>query len=48
MKASLLLCFAALGTGAFAQPGLTIYNGRFAVVRDTVPLELKAGENLVR
>jgi hypothetical protein len=48
MKAPLLFCFAALGTGAFAQPGLTIYNGRFAVVRDTVPLELKAGENLVR
>jgi hypothetical protein len=48
MKASLLFCFAALGTGAFAQPGLTIYNGRFAVVRDTVPLELKAGENVVR
>lgn len=31
-----------------AQPGLTIYNGHFAVVRDTVPLELKAGENVVR
>ncbi|MEI6712793.1 MAG: hypothetical protein WCO60_03515 [Verrucomicrobiota bacterium] len=38
-----------LGTGiASAQPGLTIYNGHFAVVRDTVPLELKAGENIVR
>ena len=48
MKASFLVCFAALGAGAFAQPGLTIYNGRFAVVRDTVPLELKAGENSVR
>jgi len=48
MRASLLFCLAALGPGAFAQPGLTIYNGRFAVVRDTVPLELKAGENLVR
>jgi hypothetical protein len=48
MRASFLVCFAALGIGAFAQPGLTIYNGRFAVVRDTVPLELKAGENSVR
>lgn len=37
-----------LGASAFAQPGLTIYNGRFAVVRDTVALELKAGENNVR
>lgn len=32
----------------FAQPGLTIYNGRFAVVRDVVPLDLKAGENNVK
>ncbi|MEI6872138.1 MAG: hypothetical protein WCL08_07640 [Verrucomicrobiota bacterium] len=31
-----------------AQPSLTIYNGRFAVVRDSVPLDLKAGENSVR
>jgi len=28
-----------------AQPALTIYNQNFAVVRDTVPLDLKAGEN---
>jgi len=48
MKASLLFCCAAFGASAFAQPGLTIYNGRFAVVRDSVPLELKAGENTVR
>lgn len=33
---------------AFAQPSLTIYNQNFAVVRDTVPLELKAGVNQVR
>ena len=31
-----------------AQPALTIYNQNFAVVRDTVPLELKAGVNDVR
>jgi hypothetical protein len=28
-----------------ADPSLTIYNQNFAVVRDTVPLDLKAGEN---
>jgi len=33
---------------AVAQPALTIYNQNFAVVRDTVPLDLKAGENSVR
>ena len=31
-----------------AQPGLTIYNGGFSVVRDTVALELKAGETNIR
>ena len=30
-----------------AQPALTIYNQNFAVVRERVPLDLKAGENLV-
>lgn len=30
---------------AFASPGLTIYNQNFAVVRDTIPLDLKAGVN---
>jgi hypothetical protein len=35
--------------GAFAsQPALTIYNQNFAVVRDTIPLDLKAGTNEVR
>lgn len=33
---------------ASAQPALTIYNQNFAVVRDTVPLDLKAGVNDVR
>jgi hypothetical protein len=32
---------------AFAEPALTIYNQNFAVVRDTVPLDLKAGANAV-
>jgi hypothetical protein len=39
------------GTVAFtagAQPALTIYNQNFAVVRDSVPLDLKAGVNEVR
>jgi hypothetical protein len=31
-----------------AQPALTIYNQNFAVVRDSVPLDLKAGVNEVR
>ena len=31
-----------------AEPALTIYNQNFAVVRDTVPLDLKAGLNDVR
>lgn len=37
-----------LAGAAMAQPGLTIYNGGFSVVRDTVALELKAGETNVR
>jgi hypothetical protein len=40
-----------LGAAAFAasaQPALTIYNQDFAVVRDTVPLDLKSGPNAVR
>ncbi|MEO6876201.1 MAG: hypothetical protein ABI222_15395 [Opitutaceae bacterium] len=32
---------------AFAQPSLTIYNQNFAVVRETVPLDLRAGVNSV-
>jgi hypothetical protein len=33
---------------ATAQPALTIYNQNFAVVRDTVPLDLHSGVNNVR
>lgn len=33
-----------LVAGVAAQPALTIYNQNFAVVRETVPLDLKAGE----
>ncbi len=40
---------AALSIQSFAtDPALTIYNKGFAVVRDTVPLDLKAGVNDVR
>lgn len=31
-----------------ASPGLTIYNQNFAVVRDTIPLDLQQGENEVK
>jgi hypothetical protein len=40
---------AALAVGGFAaEPALTIYNQNFAVVRDTVPLDLKQGVNEVQ
>jgi hypothetical protein len=37
------LILLAVPTALFAAPGLTIYNQNFAVVRDHIPLELKAG-----
>jgi hypothetical protein len=38
-----------LTTSALAiEPSLTLYNQRFAVIRETVPLELKSGVNQVR
>jgi hypothetical protein len=42
--ASLVFCLCALA----ADPALTIYNQNFAVVRDTVALELKQGANKVQ
>ncbi|HVS54463.1 MAG TPA: DUF4139 domain-containing protein [Opitutaceae bacterium] len=51
MKSLRLFSFAAASLagalGAAAQPALTIYNQNFAVVRERVPLDLKAGENAV-
>ena len=49
MKSKLVLFVigAAGALAACAQPSLTIYNQNFAVVRDTVPLDLKAGDNPV-
>ena len=46
--ASILSLGAAVTLVASAQPALTIYNQNFAVVRDTVPLDLKSGANAVR
>src|SRR5271169_2451219 len=43
-----ILFLGAATLSAFAQPALTIYNQNFAVVRDTVPLDLQAGANTVR
>ena len=43
-----LAALSALTLAAGAEPALTIYNQNFAVVRDTVPLDLKAGANAVR
>ena len=45
-KISLLAAFALASIALHAAPpALTIYNQGFAVVRDTVPLDLKAGVN---
>src|SRR5471032_1842945 len=43
----LILAGLALAANAGAQPALTIYNQNFAVVRERVPLDLKAGVNAV-
>ena len=40
-----VLILALLPASLIADPALTIYNQNFAVVRDTVPLDLKQGEN---
>ena len=54
LRMKTLLSAAALGVSAAlvsvasaAAPALTIYNQNFAVVRETVPLDLKAGVNAV-
>ena len=45
---ALLTTLSLLAASATAEPALTIYNQNFAVVRDTVPLNLKSGPNAVR
>lgn len=47
MKTLLVGWLALAGGVVSAQPALTIYNQGFAVVRERVPLELKAGESEV-
>ncbi len=44
----LALCTVCLASDQASQPSLTIYNQNFAVVRQDLPLDLKAGENSVR
>ena len=44
---TILILTGSLALAATAEPALTIYNQNFAVVRDTVPLDLKAGANPV-
>jgi len=46
---ALLLGLSAVTTlAALAQPSLTIYNQNFAIVREIIPLDLRAGVNEVR
>jgi hypothetical protein len=42
------LCAYVTSLGWGADPALTIYNQNFAVIRETLPLDLKAGNNTVR
>src|SRR5437867_3845385 len=46
--ATSLVCLALTPLLLASQPALTIYNQNFAVVRDTVPVDLKQGINYVR
>lgn len=47
LPTALTACLFAYAATA-AEPALTIYNQNFAVVRETIPLDLKAGVNQVR
>src|SRR5213596_3433822 len=46
--ATIVVCIALTPLLFASQPALTIYNQNFAVVRDTVPIDLKQGINNVR
>lgn len=48
MKTFVLLAAVGMAATAAGGPALTIYNQNFAVVRESVPLDLKAGPNEVR
>lgn len=43
-----LLCAGLTALVLGADPALTIYNQNFAVIREALPLDLKAGNNIVR
>ena len=45
---ALAACCLLTSSPAWAGPAITVYNQNFAVVRDTVPLDLKAGTNEAR
>jgi hypothetical protein len=47
MKLPALLLLAAASVSYAADPALTIYNGGYAVVRETLPIDLKSGINQV-
>ena len=47
MKRPALLLLAAASVSFAADPALTIYNGGYAVVRETLPIDLKSGINQV-
>jgi len=47
MKLPALLLLAAASISFAADPALTIYNGGYAVVRETLPIDLKSGVNQV-
>jgi hypothetical protein len=47
MKLPALLLLAAASVSYAADPALTIYNGGYAVVRETLPIDLKTGINQV-
>lgn len=47
MKLPALLLLAAASVSIAADPALTIYNGGYAVVRETLPIDLKSGVNHV-
>ena len=47
MKLPALLLLAAASVSYAADPARTIYNGGYAVVRETLPIDLKSGVNQV-
>ena len=47
MKLPVLFLLAGASAAFAADPALTIYNGGYAVVRETLPIDLKAGVNQV-